>query len=507
MKSAILALLLIGFCMAQAPQNPFDHGLVVSGKYFSCYADCHQPQLLSWLVACRIDAVENGTVSNLVILGNKDHGYHSSLEYYAVEGYREEIRCYYSVPIANVTGTSKERIEMEIVYPPPPKSTEGQPEVDSTGNGTINNTAASGTPMYTGEAPEEDGGSILEDVPGVKKDLDEDIWGMGKVTKIELEKDDNATGKENERFKPKTASTPSSLKVTHFTCPSDCPKVEDEYLVRCSILHNFKSKDNIKTLVSSPFMQTTMLETPSEAYFPGNRVNSSQTKKRSKVWTKEEGGKRIYDEVLVCEYVSPQGEPSYAEPQTPYDRLGFIAPPSNQELEGIIRSEKESSKEFKHDSSTCMHDQIVIPPGYARIGGEYYEVEDDPLDWASSCYRLPEHDYGLVRFLNLMDESEALSGLLAHETVEVIAPGFEGCVKFEDRITEVATGTGGCSAFGHESAMLYISEDALDRLQSGDYEAVLEEEWGKGIVFDAYGIGGLVKKIGAEIMMLLSRIF
>lgn len=76
-----------------------------------------------------------------------------------------------------------------------------------------------------------------------------------------------------------------------------------------------------------------------------------------------------------------------------------------------------------------------------------------------------------------------------------------------DRVELVMAGPGGCGELGPESAMLYVSEEAIVRLQNEDPATVVEEEWGSGIVYEAFGISGIAKKIGAEIMMLIARLF
>jgi hypothetical protein len=469
---------MIVLSVAFASGNPFYNESAIKGKYFECYADCHWPDMTTWLVGCEINQTVNGTERNIVLLGSKQTKYFSH-EYYT-NGLREDLWCYYSVPISNVTGTEK-----------------GWKYVDTkNGNGAPNITGPQPPPQHG------NGGPL--NAPGVRGALKNPIR---KQANIEMKKNENLPGKPNEKFVPAQVTTPSDFKATHFTCPTECPKVEGEYLVRCSILYNFKGRDNIGLLVQAPYMRTSMLDVPLEAGIPGSKVNSSETIKRSKVWTKDEGGKRIYDEVLVCEYVKEQGKISYAEPQTPYDRLGYMEPPSLEDLERALKEANESSGEFEHNESTCRLGAMVTPPGYANINGTSYEVDDSTLDWAKNCVALEEYDYGVVQFLNLMDESSVLHGLLAQETVEVIAPGFEGCVKFGERIEEAVSGEIACGELGEETAMVYISEDALARLQNEDPATVVEEEWGSGITYEAFGISGIAKKIGAEIMILIARLF
>jgi hypothetical protein len=183
-----------------------------------------------------------------------------------------------------------------------------------------------------------------------------------------------------------------------------------------------------------------------------------------------------------------------------------MKPLGPEDLAKATKDADESSGEFRHNKSTCIVDGEVLPYGYANHNDTLYEVNDELADWAENCAALEEYDYGMVQFLNLIDESNVIHGLLNHETVEIVAPGFTACVNFENRVEEAVSGES-CEEFGGETAMLYVSDEALDRLESEDVVTVVEEEWGSGIVYDAFGPSGFGKKLGAEIMMLIARLF
>lgn len=450
MRKAAISILVLGLLFAQS---------TISGRYFECYGDCHFPEITPWLVGCEVNSTEGGITQNLVKIGGA--GRLNSHGFYSENGYREDIYCYYSVPIENVTGTEKRWEHRE--RKPGSQAVNATPQIpplQPAQPGPVGWVPANGVPVNK--------------VPK-------------KILKIENKEVQNPAGGPPAAV-PKSVTTPAHFRATHFTCDSDCPpSVDLKPLLRCSIIYNFREKGNIGWIVSAPRLA---------------EAENKSIYKHSKVWSREEGGRWIYDEVLVCEYEDSEGTVTYTETQTPYDRLGLMGPPSEEDLERIAR-ELEGKGRHEYTGEECGGNGVALPPGYAHSEMVVYAVNADELQWAERCMPFPREEHAMVRLLRMLDSSE-IGNIAKGKTIEAAVGEKEWCLRFGDRLEEGNSGP--CA--GMPDAGIFITEGAMGRFESGeDPLTVFEEEWGAGIVYEPYGIFGGIEKLILDIGVWIGKLF
>lgn len=461
----LLALICITFAANQS-----------SGIYFDCYDDCY----LQHFSGCEINATENNTTTNLVTIGWKSEYF--SRDYYADNGYLEDLYCYYSSPIDGVTGEEKqwEQREKKKDEIEPPATSPQTPPIQPGKQG------AAGLPPGVRGPP----------VNKFKK----------KIIKVEAEEEEEKPGKPNEKFVPKKVTTPQNFQATHYTCPTDCPDKSDDgfVLIRCSIIYNFKEKGKIDEILVAPYLSenTIKLSEKIKAKIGSENLSSKYTSKYSKIWSKKEDGKWVYDEVLVCEYYPPEGVISYVETRTPYDRLGCMVPVEPFEYQG-----NETWETFTHTKDTVKDYGVVSPPGYAEIEGDFYPVSDEPLQWAEQAFSLEEYDYGITRVLLNAEKYPEIVSMFENEIAVFEFGDYTSCILLTEKIEEASSWNGeSCGILGEPDSVVFVSDETLERLENENLEKVVSEEWGRGIIYKPRTLGGSLEKLVMDVLFWFGNI-